>query len=432
MENITFERNYASTFRDEDVKKLLDLISKRISVELVGMKRVGINNFLRFFLYHSKPNPSSNHNLLILVDLNDLIELELFSFWRLTLKRIVDNVENSKISSVLKEKISGIFLKCIQSGDFFLTFDGVKEIISYLSKNDIAVTLFLTRFDRIEDSVSLEFFHNLQSLKDAGMGKLSFVFTSFRSLSEMAPHVFDKNSLTLFSKIQYIKPALENDSYIMLESFLTSHKLKVNDDIKKLIVELSGGHAQYLQISVVILSEIFVKRLKVSSSVLQKMILEDERITLLSEELWESLNSEEKNILNIIISKKRTSKEEREKNVYLWECGFLNSKSKIFSPLFMNYIEKNGAEKNGQSFEFSKKEFLLYSLLQKSPNEICERENIVNYVWPEYQEYGVSDWSIDRLVARVRNKLKKQESKDEIITVRTRGYKLITNNPTNK
>jgi len=46
-------------------------------------------------------------------------------------------------------------------------------------------------------------------------------------------------------------------------------------------------------------------------------------------------------------------------------------------------------------------------------------------VWPEVEGLGVSDWAIDRLVARVRSKLKKQKSKVRIVTVKTRGYKLI-------
>ncbi|MBI2025734.1 helix-turn-helix domain-containing protein, partial [Candidatus Kaiserbacteria bacterium] len=71
-----------------------------------------------------------------------------------------------------------------------------------------------------------------------------------------------------------------------------------------------------------------------------------------------------------------------------------------------------------------KKEHLLYTLLDQHVNDICEREKIVETVWPEYSEFGVSDWAIDRLVARVRSKLKRQKSLYEIVTIRTRGYKL--------
>ena len=53
-----------------------------------------------------------------------------------------------------------------------------------------------------------------------------------------------------------------------------------------------------------------------------------------------------------------------------------------------------------------------------------EREEIIQAVWPEVEEVGVSDWAIDRLVARLRAKLKSQNAKVEIQTVKTRGYKM--------
>ena len=56
---------------------------------------------------------------------------------------------------------------------------------------------------------------------------------------------------------------------------------------------------------------------------------------------------------------------------------------------------------------------------------MCEREDFIDAVWPEYAEAGVSDWAIDRLVARVRNKLKTQEIDYEIQTIITRVYKLV-------
>ncbi|MBI2599147.1 helix-turn-helix domain-containing protein, partial [Candidatus Curtissbacteria bacterium] len=54
------------------------------------------------------------------------------------------------------------------------------------------------------------------------------------------------------------------------------------------------------------------------------------------------------------------------------------------------------------------------------------REEIIEHVWPEVEELGVSDWTIDRLVARLRMKLKNQKSKYQIVTVKTRGYKLTS------
>jgi DNA-binding response OmpR family regulator len=115
----------------------------------------------------------------------------------------------------------------------------------------------------------------------------------------------------------------------------------------------------------------------------------------------------------------------------LWETGFItkeNEKETIFSPLLTDYVLHRELEdqKKTPSVHLTRKEHLLYKLLESQPGEICEREKIIETVWPESAELGISDWAIDRLVARVRTKLKEQQSSYEIVTVRTRGYKLST------
>ena len=110
----------------------------------------------------------------------------------------------------------------------------------------------------------------------------------------------------------------------------------------------------------------------------------------------------------------KISTEEKSQAAYLWNTGIVQEE-KIFSPLFELFVSAQ-----------NKKEHMLFTYLEEHVNAICEREAIVDIVWPEYKEYGVSDWSIDRLVARVRGKLRKQKSMYEILTIRTRGYKLLT------
>ncbi|MBI2034503.1 MAG: helix-turn-helix domain-containing protein, partial [Candidatus Levybacteria bacterium] len=117
--------------------------------------------------------------------------------------------------------------------------------------------------------------------------------------------------------------------------------------------------------------------------------------------------------------------EEKKKACYLWDTGMVVQT--VFSPLLQHYLQhvSTQAEGENKNIYFSKKENTLFTLLQQNIDHICEREKIVEFVWPEYRELGVSDWAIDRLVARVRAKLKHQKSPHEIITIRTRGYKLV-------
>src|SRR5258708_39482067 len=109
----------------------------------------------------------------ILIDLNDLIEREIFPFWRLAFKRITDAVEESDIHAEIKKKIANLFVSSIQSGDLFLTYDGVREALALLAKSSIYPVLFLSRFDRLKEQETLEFFDIFKGIKHATTNKFS-------------------------------------------------------------------------------------------------------------------------------------------------------------------------------------------------------------------------------------------------------------------
>src|SRR5436189_4885674 len=108
MKNSIPEAGYPVKFRRTDSLTLASHLYHRHSLELIGMKRVGINNFLRFFLFQKhiekKYISPEGKNLFIYVDLNDLVEHDLFAFWQLTLKRIMDAVETHAPNTELKQK----------------------------------------------------------------------------------------------------------------------------------------------------------------------------------------------------------------------------------------------------------------------------------------------------------------------------------------
>jgi len=150
-----------------------------------------------------------------------------------------------------------------------------------------------------------------------------------------------------------------------------------------------------------------------------QQVTRDERIKLQSEEIWESLSKDEKDALLKIYAKNPISVTPS----YLLYTGIVDESGNVFSPLFAQFMQD--VTKTEDQIEFTKKEHKLYSLLHQHLNEVCERDMIIHEVWPEYEEIGVSDWTIDRLVARLRSKLKKQNSNYSIVTVKTRGYKMV-------
>ncbi|MBI2052048.1 hypothetical protein HYT33_04815, partial [Candidatus Roizmanbacteria bacterium] len=209
MDASIIERGYPIAFREEDAKSLGAKIAHKQSVDLIGMNRVGISNFLRFFLNHQAILPTyispSEKFLFIPVDLNDLVEREPFPFWALTMKRIVDSVEQSSFSELDKKHIASLFLSSIQTQDLFLLIDSVRQALLEIVASDITPVLFFLRFDRMKDVVTPSFFDNLQGLKDAVHQRLVYIFTGYRSLDVLSPSVFPKASLSVFCQVMYVK-----------------------------------------------------------------------------------------------------------------------------------------------------------------------------------------------------------------------------------
>ncbi len=435
MENGIIEAVYPISFRKSDAEKLGQHLKSRNSVVLIGMKRVGISNFLRFFLNHKEIAKTyiadGNSHLFIPVDLNDLVEREVFPFWILTLKRIYDTVENSTLGRPTKKYVESLFLDSMQSKDTFLTIESVKKSLARITQENVLPTIFFIRFDRLKEVVTSELFGNLQGLKDAANRKVSYVFTSFRGLTDLAPAVFTKSSISLFARNMYIRPAEEKDTKVIFNTYKERYKLSLSDSLESSLFETVDGYIQYLQLALILLHETGV-RLQ-SKEELFDFLSKDERILLQSEELWESLDLEEQDVLLKIVKGQKVAPEEKKTASYLWDTGFVvedssggGGKDNIFTPLFSHYLKQRQMNKDSSSnVDLSKKEHTLFTFLKSKLGAICEREEIIQAVWPEVEEFGVSDWAIDRLVARLRVKLKSQNAKFEIQTVKTRGYKMV-------
>ncbi|MGH7202927.1 MAG: helix-turn-helix domain-containing protein [Candidatus Levyibacteriota bacterium] len=430
MKAAVLEASYPITFQQKEAEKLGEYLRQRQCVNIVGMKRVGISNFLRFFLRHEDIIPTyiskKDRHLFIPIDLNDLVEQEIYPFWTLTLKRILDATEQSELPDSVKTKINDLFDKSIQFQDLFLVIDNIRQALNLLVDSGVYPTVFFLRFDRLKDTFNPSLFDNLEGLRDASHSNVGFVFTSYRSLRSSFPGA--RSSLSVFSQTMYLTPASEENIKIVYDAYRHRFHMSLLPQAEKSLFRVIGGYMQYLQLGLIRLDELKKNTLKTETDILHAL-LEDERIALQSEELWESLNGEEKQVLSLIGNKQKVEKHLQEKARYLWDTGFIKEvkgEMTIFSPLFAAFVEQIEHEerKKRKTAHLTRKENILFTLLKSQLGEICEREKIIEIVWPESQEFGVSDWAIDRLIARVRVKLREQDNPYEIQTIRTRGYKL--------
>jgi DNA-binding winged helix-turn-helix (wHTH) protein len=281
----------------------------------------------------------------------------------------------------------------------------------------------------LQDVITSEFFRNLQGMIDATNHKLAYVFTSYRELNAIRPDVFDKQSLLSFSHKLYLKPAQEEDMMVILESLEHKYQMALNEDLKQAVLSYAAGHVQYLHLMMFLLNESSDLR-DASPESFFGSALKDERIVLQSEELYDALSDHEQQVLIDALSAELSVTEAAHQARYLIESGYIyedaDKKVHAFNPFFETYL-KDHLKKHvtpSQS-NLTKKEQLLYEILKEKKGEICERDDIVRYVWAECSEVGVSDWAVDRLVSRLRTKLRDIEQNAKIKTVKTRGFMLV-------
>jgi hypothetical protein len=430
------EATYPITFRAEEAKLLGSYLKQHTSVVLVGMKRVGISNFLRFFLYHPDVPATyikNGSNLFVAIDLNDLVERTPGPFWMLTLKRLVDATETAQLPAAVQAKAQHIFAECIQLQDAFLTLEGVRKVAQLIASAGQTLTLFFIRFDRLQEALTSEFFGNLQGLKEAVGPTLCYVFTSHRPLPDLVPHVVTKPAQAVFAREVFVKPADQVDLAVIMQTLLQRYDLKLPADTQKALLKLCGGHVQYLQLAVLKLRN-EVAALPSTMTELQSVLEQDDDLLGLSEEIVDSLRVDEKQALleQVLPALGTAAANQLRFNTlpaYLIDTGLLQLSppmpAHLFNDFFWSYLKGITHSASKPSLELTKKEHVLFELLQTHLGKLVERDDIIDHVWPEQAELGVSDWALDRLVARLRSKLKDQDSAFAITTIVSRGYKLV-------
>jgi len=430
MQNLPVEAEYPASFRSGEVAELAAFIKHASSVEFVGMKRVGISNFLRYFIYNPlvwKKYFGKNHTFFIPVDLNELIESEAYPFWLLTFKRVLDAVEHDGFNGAFKDAVNARFNRAIQTRDHFLTIDGLRKTLIDIVELGYLPVLFFIRFGRMKNSITPDLYLNLQGLRDATHKKLVYVFTGFRELSQMHPQVVGENTASVFYRTMYLRPLDDRNANIIAASLEKKYHLKVSSATRKNLIQLCGGHVQYLNTCYIALHE-----QDVTGNPLSKLMT-DERISLISDELFSRLDDQEQKALLLVAHDKSIEAQSKKSVFYLYKSGLIQKVGKkevIFSQFLLKYLlELERKDKENDILYLTDKEEALFRTLKKSAGEICDRDMIIKNVWPEYSESGISDWAIDRLVARLRNKLKKMNSEYVIKTMRTRGFMLIARTP---
>lgn len=412
MPNSLLNQTYYPTgYRKSDVEKIVKRLLSCQPISIIGLPRVGLARILRFILTHPEllsTKTKLEKVLLIEIDLNDIFSTDEKGFWQLVLKRISDKGEEKDWGQLVKN----VYVSAAEVNDSFTFFDNIKQSLEKVCSEGISIFFLFNRFDRALPFFSYRFFGHLQSLKDVAKTRINFLFTSNRPLEYLFPEIFKGGNLEVFSQKYFLKPSLKEDlAGSVIKEFEKSRKIKLNQKVKAITYQYSGGHAQY---ALLILQALEKASFKTKDA--DFFLKSDGDILEQSKEIWDYLKQEEKALL--------LSRDKIPSDHLLVQVGLIDAKGEIFSPLFAHFlqIQKEVEEHSGQ--ELTKKEKALLTILQSRQGELVTREDTINFVWSGKPE-EVNEWTLDQLVKRLRRKISLLALPYHIKTLKNQGYKII-------
>ena len=364
---------YPANYRHLEVQAILSAVQGGECVSVVGLSGSGKSNLLGFIARRLGlgNEPGSPYPFFVLVDLNLLVESHLPAFFQLIRQSIASAVNHSG------HKLPGQF----QPADQQLALE---TDISNLLSQVPGLCLLFDRFDIFVKQESPTLFSNLRALRDKHKYGLTFV-TAARN-----PLPADNELVELFyANILWLGPLNESDSRWTVEQYMLRKSLRWNQATIQQLVTVSGKYPSLLRA----VCEAHASGTALEENQLSSHPLVQRRLTEILADHPTELDLEHSGLAG---------------NPLLAQMPAFHSSAKPFDTTGM-----------------TAKEYLLLEYFRSHPNIVCDKDTLIQAVWPEDKIFtqGVRDDSLAQLVRRLRLKIEPDASNPSYIqTIPGRGY----------
>ena len=254
--------------------------------------------------------------------------------------------------------------------------------------------------DSLTEELKNGLFGDFKTLADFGIKRILFFGTSrlpFNRLNCLVP----QDNPSFMTNPIYFLPLNKNDCK-RLVNFLPGGKNTSKQALEQ-IFQLSGGHISLLW-----------QLLKTDHF---DNPIQDEILQIHLKTIYDAYLPLQKSQLRSIASGKPI----KEVDPFLLKIGLVkesDGKHELFTPLLRDYINKYVQTK------LPKKERVLFALLKKKLNKLVTKDEIIETVWGEMSD-GISDWSINSLIYRLRKSQTFRSSGFVIENDKSERYRLL-------
>lgn len=432
-----FEALYPENSRQKELETLVGFLKKGVSAQVIGLPGVGRSNMLGFFphnktirTHHLKDLEKWYH--FVYMDFSEVKNRDLADTIKFILISLSYSLQEREFETEAK-KINDILKNTVDLHDELILFQSLKQAIDYLAiEKELTILFLFDRFDQYIPRVSEQFFINLKILRDRAKYRFSSIFSVSHPLEDIVgPQTLSTFYEFIAGNIVYLSildtPGLEfRISY--LEKTIGQ---RLDEDIKKQILTLTGGHAKVtLRACEAVLSR------SSKTPDLEQELLKADHVQSALYEIWSGFTPEEQELL---LSKNAHSYEPFQK------VGLFSPNGPCTMPILLSFMQSLPKEKSALVFDADKNdiflgkkalsedlsasEFRLLRFLMQNAGKVCEKDEIIEAVWKESAtQEGVTDQALDQIVYRLRKKIEPNPNSPVfIITVKGQGYRFQQN-----
>ena len=167
-----------------ELKSITKLIENKDSLLIIGPPGIGKSDFLTNLIssdirkkYLKKVN---DRLLFIRINTEELTEISTLEFYRYTVKRFLEIINNSQFPLKINEDEE----KLLNLKDSLLLIEKIKSMITILVQDGWQLLVIIDGFDCLGENLDATFFSNLKSFRDISKFNVSYLITAAKDPSK--------------------------------------------------------------------------------------------------------------------------------------------------------------------------------------------------------------------------------------------------------
>jgi len=397
-----------------------------------------------------KELPNYDKYLLTYIEPLDLTEESLTGYIRLMAKSFIEvALANKYVKKDVVNAYRAVFNN--DQATYSLLLENLKKLLKETTDSGLEVIFFVGEFDELKFANTI-FYNNLKSLWSGLYPRLHYIFL-LRERVTRQENISKWGELNeaIMQNIIYVPLRSEKDTKYMIDYLSEEYKVKISEAQEVIIRNLCGGHPYMIKVAVRFLARNINENF--TPGQLESLLSDYYELKSVARAIFEARGDKEKKVLQLVAEGKKVSQEYDEISTFLRNLGltFFDKKvtNKLFGELFTKSIVGSEEKKNdstgtngdlhinentgailvgGKTVEelFTRQEYMILSMFLQKKDKLFTRDEIGEMLWGKESYEKYSDWAIDQLMSKLRRKLKKIGIKSSLITIRGRGYKLVS------